>query len=56
MTLDLVVCLLWFYATATVFQLYLGSDLMHDMRRKQPEPTLLLTQWIFELPHNIGMI
>ena len=30
--------------------------MMHDMRRRKPEPTLLLTQWIFNLPHNIGMV
>ena len=34
------VCLLLFYVIATVFQLYLGSVLMYEMRRK-PEPTLL---------------
>ena len=36
--------LLLFYARATVFQLYLGGDMMREKRRKKPEPTLLLTQ------------
>ena len=39
---------------ATVFQLYYGSDMI-EMRRK-PEPTFLLTQGIFNLPHHIGMV
>ena len=29
--------------------------MMHDMRRKKPKPTLLPTQGIFNLPHQIGM-
>ena len=32
-----------FYAIATVFQLYLDSDMMHEMRRRKHEPTLLPT-------------
>ena len=28
---------------------------MYEMRRK-PGPSVLLTQWIFNLPHHIGMI
>ena len=47
------VCLV--YAIATVFQLYRGYDMIYEMRRK-PEPTLLLTQGIFNLPHHIGMV
>ena len=43
--------LLLFYAMATIFQLYLGSDMMYVMRRKF-EPTLVLTQGIFNLPHH----
>ena len=35
------VCL--FYAIATVFQLYHGGDIMYEMRRRKPEPTLLST-------------
>ena len=46
-------CLL-LYATATVFQLYHGSDMMYERRRK-PDPTLLPTEGIFNLPHQIGM-
>ena len=38
--------LLLFYATATVFPLYLCGDMMYEMRRK-PVPILLLIQWIF---------
>ena len=34
--------LLLFYATATVFQLYHGSDMMYEIRRKS-DPTLLTT-------------
>ena len=47
--------LLLFYATATVFQLYLSGDMVHEMRRRKPEPTPLLTKGIFYLPHHIGM-
>ena len=48
-------CLL-FYAIATLFQLYQGGDMMDEMRRKKPEPTLLPAQGIFNLPHHIGMV
>ena len=41
------VCLL-FYAIAAIFQLYHGNDMMYEMRRRKPEPTLL--------PHQIGMV
>ena len=30
--------------------------MMYEMRRKKPEPTLLLTQEFFNLPHHIGMV
>ena len=33
--------LLLLYVIATVLLLYLGSDLMYEMRRRKPEPTLL---------------
>ena len=36
---------LLFYGIATVFQLYHGSDMMSEIRRRKPEPTLLLTQY-----------
>ena len=37
--------LFWFiYTMATEFQLYLGGDVMYEMRRTTPEPTLLQTQ------------
>ena len=32
--LSMLVCLLLFYAIATVFQLYLGDDMMYEMRRR----------------------
>ena len=50
------VCLLLFYAIGTVFQLYHGGDMMCEIRRRKPEPTLLLTQGIVNLPHDIGMV
>ena len=37
---------------ATVFQLYLGSDMMYEMRRRVPEPTLVVTEGISNLPHH----
>ena len=33
-----------FATIATVFQLYHGGDMMYEMRRRKPAPTLLLTQ------------
>ena len=30
--------------------------MMYVMRRRKPEPTLLLTQGIFNLPRNLGMV
>ena len=42
------------YTMATVFQLYLGGDMMYEMRSK-PESTLLPTQLILNIPHHIGM-
>ena len=50
------VCLLLFYAIATVFKLYHGGYMMNEMRRRQPKPTLLPTQGIFSLPRHIGMV
>ena len=47
---------LLFYTTATAFQLYIGSDMMYEMRRRKPEPTVLLTQRIHNIPHHIGMV
>ena len=44
------------YAIATVFQLYNGSDMMYEMRRRKLEPTLLPTQEILNLPHHKGMV
>ena len=40
----------------TVFQLYHGSVMMYEKTRRNPEPTPLLTQWIFNLPHRVGMV
>ena len=39
-----------FYAITTVFQLYHGSDMVYEMKRRKPELTLLPTQRIFNLP------
>ena len=39
-----------FYAIVTVFQLYHECDMMYQMTRRNPEPTLLPTQWIFKPP------
>ena len=49
------VCLLFFHAIATIFHLYHGSDMLYEMRRRKPEPILLLTQGIFNLPHHTGV-
>ena len=49
----IIVCLLLFYTIATAFQLYHGSHMMYEMRRRKLEPTLLQTQGIFNLPHHI---
>ena len=38
------VCLMLFYALARVFQLYHGGDMIYEMKRRKPEPTLLPTQ------------
>ena len=48
----LLVCLLLFYAMATVYH---DGDMMHEMRRRKSEPTLLPTQGIFNLPHRHGV-
>ena len=47
--------LLLFYAIARAFQLYHGSDMIYETRKK-PDPTLLLTQGIFNLPCHVGMV
>ena len=39
-----------------MFQLYLGSDMMYDMKWRKREPTLLPTQGIFNPPNDIGML
>ena len=52
---SLLFCLL-FYSIATVFQLYHGHDMMYEMRRRKPDPTLLPTQEIFNPPAHIGMV
>ena len=43
-------------AIATVFQLYHASDVIYEMRRRKPEPALLLIEGIFNVPHHIGMV
>ena len=45
-----------FYATVTIFQLYLGGDMMYEMQGRKSEPTLLLTQGIVKLPHHINTV
>ena len=48
--------LLLFYPIATVFQLYLAGDMMYEMKvGRKPEPTLSLTQGIFNLPHSLQL-
>ena len=37
-------CLFVCYPIETVFQLYDGGDMMCEMRRRKPEPTLLLSR------------
>ena len=49
-------CLMLFSTIATVLQLYHGHDMMHEMRRTKPKPTLFLTQGIFNLPYHICTI
>ena len=39
-----------------IFQLYNGGDMMYEMRRRTPKATLLPTQGIFSLPHDIGIV
>ena len=52
-----IVCLVVvFYIIATVFQFYHGSDMMHEIRRRKLQPTLLPTQGVFNLPHHIVMV
>ena len=46
---------LLFYTIAAVFQLYLGGEMIYEMRRRKPKPTLLPSQVIFILSHHIGM-
>ena len=45
-----------FYTTTTVFHLYQGGDMMHEMRKQKPAPTPLLTQGIFKLLHDMAMV
>ena len=49
-------CCCLFYAIATLFHLYYDSDMMYTMRRRMHDPTPLLTQGTFNLPHHIGMV
>ena len=44
--------LLMFYTIATVFQLYHCGDMTDEIRQRKLTPTLLLTQGIFNLPHD----
>ena len=48
-------CFVAFYAVATVFQLYHGSDMMYEIRRRKPAPMFLLTKETFNLSHHKGM-
>ena len=50
------VCLLVVVLRHSIFQLYHGGDIMHDIRSRKSEPTLLLTQRIFNHPHHICMV
>ena len=40
-------CWLLVYAIAIIFQLHYGGDMMYEMRKRNPKPTLLLTPGIF---------
>ena len=51
---SLFVCL--FYTIAIVFQLYHGGDMMYAMTKGKGKPTLIPTQGIFNLPHDINMV
>ena len=44
--LCLTICLLLFYAIATLFQLYHRSEMINEMMRGKPKPALLPIQWI----------
>ena len=44
------------YTITTVFQLYHGGNMIYETRRRKPEPTLLPTQWIFNLRHHLSMV
>ena len=48
-------CFIWWQQT-TVFQLYHGSNMMNEMRTRKSKPTLLPTQWIFNLAHHTGIV
>ena len=48
------VCLLLSYAIATVLQIYHSHNMMYEMRRRTPKPTLLLIRGIFN-PYRNGM-
>ena len=39
------------YTTTTLFQLYHGGDMMQEMRRRKPEPSLLPNKRNFN-PHH----
>ena len=58
MAVNRFVCLLLFYAIATVVQLYHGTDMMYEIRRRKTEctllPTLKASQW--DSKDNIGMV
>ena len=42
-----------FYAIAIVFQLHQCNVMLYEMGRRKSDPTLLLTQGIFNLPHHM---
>ena len=44
------VYLLSFYGIATVFEVYDGTDMIYEMRRRKPKPTLV------NLPYDIDTI
>ena len=41
------------YDRPTAFQIYDGGDMMPEMRRRKPEPTLLQTK---DIPQHIGLV
>ena len=48
--------LMLFHATGTVFQCYIGDDMVYELRKRKPESSILSIQGIFNLLHHIGTV